>query len=72
MTLRSHNDYLMQLTAANVQRRKYFDLDLPELLDSIQELHGNILNDTSSMVQDVAGAYVRGQMHHPGLPGRPA
>lgn len=54
MTLRSHNDYVMQLTAANVQRRKYFDLDLPELLDSMQELHVNILNDASSLVQDAA------------------
>jgi hypothetical protein len=54
-THRSHNDYVMQLTAANVQRRKYFDLDLPEMLDKLQELHVNVLTDTSALIEDIAG-----------------
>jgi len=50
MTKRSHNDYIMQLAAANVQRRKYFDLDLPEQLDTVQLLQNQICGEVSQML----------------------
>eukprot|EP00039_Didymoeca_costata_P006504 m.90916 g.90916 ORF g.90916 m.90916 type:complete len:993 (+) comp13281_c0_seq2:235-3213(+) len=49
MTRRSHNDYVLQLTAANVQRRKYFDVDLPEMLDTAQDLHAAVNKEVADM-----------------------
>jgi hypothetical protein len=36
------------------KRTRYFDLDLPELLDTLQSLHGELLDRSTNMVQSVA------------------
>eukprot|EP00038_Savillea_parva_P008182 m.175263 g.175263 ORF g.175263 m.175263 type:complete len:761 (+) comp13962_c0_seq1:1772-4054(+) len=53
----AHNNYLLQLVACNVQRRKYFDADLPEMLDAAQHVYTNMVDQTSTAVNHFAVTY---------------
>mmetsp|Transcript_4345 Transcript_4345/g.11032 ORF Transcript_4345/g.11032 Transcript_4345/m.11032 type:complete len:813 (+) Transcript_4345:97-2535(+) len=46
----AHNNYLLQLVACNVQRRKFYEADLPEVLDAAQQVYTKVVDETSAAV----------------------
>eukprot|EP00047_Mylnosiga_fluctuans_P016459 m.54598 g.54598 ORF g.54598 m.54598 type:complete len:663 (+) comp6604_c1_seq1:62-2050(+) len=50
----THNDYVMVLAQANAERRRYYDTDLPALMDSLEAVQRQLEESTRSAFADLA------------------